>query len=220
MKTTTNWEYESQRDYDLEFNGFGTKKYETDEILETTLENYPVDCVEIPDGKLFFSAKVPYTLKGSIFKGIIFANHKLIFYNLGINYAKLNPNRPSEWVYDYLEYINRKNTNHNYLSPEDLQGISQDILNDIDKLEPLYTKIKKWWIKPSIIDKKSAYNNRKKNSSGLSIENIIRNLPNRKVTMNELSKKSAYSSERTFLNSLSEDQKSIIKAHNKKYNKR
>jgi hypothetical protein len=63
---------------------------------------------------------------------------------------------------------------------------------------------------------KHEYQNRKKKYNN----DIVSNLPNRKVTMNELSKKSSYSSERTFLNSLSVDQKSIIKAHNKKYNKR
>lgn len=220
MKTSTNWEYEFQRDYDLEFNGFGTKKYEASEILETTLENYPVDCVSIPDGKLFFSAKVPYTFKGSIHKGLIFANHKLIFFNLGINYAKLNPNRPSEWIYEYLEYVNRTNTNQNYLSAKCIEGLVEDIVKDIDKFDPFYSKIKKWWINPSIIDKKSAYNNRLKNSSGISRDKILSNLPDRKVTTEELSKLSVYSSDRTFMNSLTADQKAIIKAHNKKYNKR
>lgn len=218
-KNYRTWEIINFQNYDSDFNKIGNRTYEREESLETTLERYNSDCVHIPNGKLYFSAKVPFKMPKCIKNGIIYRNHIEILYGLASNYLLLNPGRPKEWVLDYLLYLNKFHTSE-YFSYEELLGISETVIEDINVVMPYNSVIKEWWINPQCKDKKKAYENRLKNWDGVSNQDIISNLPDRKVNMKELFKLSCYSSDRNFINSLTSEQKAIIKSHNKKYNKR
>lgn len=218
-KNYRTWEIINFQNYDSDFNKIGNRTYEKEELLETTLERYNSDCVHIPNGKLYFSAKVPFKMTKCIKNGIIYRNHAEILYGLASNYLLLNPGRPQEWVLDYLLYLNKFHTSE-YFSYDELVGISETVIEDINVVMPYNSIIKEWWINPGCKDKKRAYENRLKNWDGLSNQDIISNLPDRKVNMKELFKLSCYSSDRNFINSLTPDQKATIKSHNKKYNKR
>jgi len=216
-KNYRTWEIVNSQNYDSDFSKIGNRTYEKEELLETTLERYDSDCVHIPNGKLYFSARVPFKMSKCIKNGIIYRNHSEILYGLASNYLLLNPGRPQEWVLDYLLYLNKYHTSE-YFSYDELIGISETVVQDINVVLPYNSLVKEWWIDPKCKDKRKAYENRLKNWDGLSNEAIINNLPDKKISMKELSSLSCYSSEITFRNSLTKDQKEIIKSHNSKYN--
>ena len=203
--------------------------YDYQPDLETILENYPADYVIIPDGKPYLTAKVPFIIPGYIEKGKIYRNTADIFLGLATNFILLNKKIPDILIFKYLEELNR---NHamKYLPVKVMEDLYKMLLEDRNILKEYqleykvkgviktygFIDSKKEWINPKCKDKKLTYYNRYK----ISIDEIVNNLPDRKVTMQELSEKSAYSDRKSFANSLTSEQKAIIKSHNKKYNKR
>lgn len=209
-------------------------RYELEAEEETTLDSYPTDIVRIPDGKPYLTSIIPYKIPGYIEKYKIYRNVREIIYGFGTNFLLINKKLPEEYLLRYLEEINRRHLN-SYLTEGKLMGIFEDLIIDRNQLRPYkleyrdrdgsiksygYRESKTEWINPKIMDKKSVWNNRMSINSGISNNDIVSNLPDKKITMKELAEKSAYSSEQTFRNSLTSDQKTIIKSHNKKYNKR
>lgn len=233
MKHYTSFGYvennEPQYDSIEQFAFLRNLSYDYQPDLETILENYPANYVNIPEGKPYLTAKVPFIIPDYIEKGKIYRNTAEIFLGLATNFVLLNKKMPDILIFKYLEELNRTHT-IKYLDELVMTDIYNMLLEDKDILKPYqleykvkgviktygFIDSKKEWINPKCGDKKLTYYNRYK----ISIDEIVNNLPDRKVTMQELSEKSAYSDRKTFANSLTSEQKAIIKSHNKKYNKR
>ena len=191
-------------------------------VFKTLLDNYTCDCEYIEDGKDYFEYNLPLsTIKDS--KGVktkVYITDDIRYSGIPDNITNLillNENIDRGTCTNFI--INDiKRVYENNLTNDYLNKIIDDRFNSKENntLYPTNSILKYYWVNPNVIDKHKAYTDKRKEVTLAKIESIFTYCfnDNYKFTYEYISEMCGVSV-RTIKTYITENQKELIKIHNK-----